>query len=163
MNDAAQHPAVEPLSFLLGRWRGEGKGEYPTIEPFVYGEEIEFSHIGRPFLIYVQKTWNPIDGYPMHSETGYVRPVGEGRVEMVLAQPSGITEILSGTVSGSRIEMSSTLVGVSPTAKEVSAVSRVISVAGTTLSYELNMAAVGQDMNIHIQADLEKQKDAPPS
>ena len=66
MNDAAQHPAVEPLSFLLGRWRGEGKGEYPTIEPFVYGEEIEFSHTGRPFLIYVQKTWNPIDGYPMH-------------------------------------------------------------------------------------------------
>ena len=92
-----------------------------------------------------------------------MRPVGEGRVEMVLAQPSGITEILAGTVSGSHIELNSTLVGVSPTAKEVSAVSRVISVAGTTLSYELNMAAVGQDMNIHIQADLEKQKDAPPS
>ncbi|MDH3260883.1 MAG: FABP family protein [Acidimicrobiia bacterium] len=154
--DAAHHPAVEPLAFLLGRWRGEGKGEYPTIEPFVYGEEIEFSHNGRPFLFYVQKTWNPVDGYPMHSETGYLRPVAEGRVELVLAQPSGITEILAGTVSGSRIELTSTLVGVSPTAKQVSAVKRMISVTGTTLSYQLDMAAVGQDLSIHLHADLEK-------
>jgi len=157
MSDAVLHPAVGPLAFLLGRWRGEGKGEYPTIEPFVYGEQIEFSHNGRPFLIYGQTTWNPTDGYPLHSEAGYVRPVAEGRIELVLAQPSGITEILAGTLSSTRINLTSTLVGVSPTAKQVSAVKRVLSVDGTTLSYQLDMAAVGQDMNIHLQAELEKQ------
>lgn len=161
MSEAELHPAVEPLAFLLGRWRGEGRGVYPTIEPFVYGEEIEFSHNGRPFIFYVQKTWNLSDGYPMHSESGYLRPVSANGVELVLAQPSGITEILAGTHSGSGIEMSSTLVGVSPTAKTVSAVKRVISVAGATLSYQLDMAAVGREMNIHLEAQLEKEVAGP--
>jgi hypothetical protein len=156
MSYTALHPAVQPLAFLLGSWKGEGKGEYPSIEPFSYGEEIEFSHNGRPFLFYTQKTWNPADGYPLHSEAGYMRPVADGRVELILAQPSGITEILAGTHSGSDIELTSTVVGVSPTAKQVSAVKRAISVAGSTLSYQLDMAAVGRDMSIHLQADLEK-------
>ena len=155
MSDAALHPAVEPLAFLLGRWRGEGKGEYPTVTPFSYGEEIEFSHTGRPFLFYVQKTWDE-DEYPLHSESGYLRPVAEGRLELVLSQPSGITEILAGTSTDTTIDLESTLVGVSPTAKEVSAVKRVISVDGSTLHYTLDMAAVGQEMNIHLRAQLEK-------
>ena len=159
MNQPELHPAVEPVRFLLGRGRGEGRGEYPSIEPFGYGEEVEFSHNGRPFLFYVQKTWNLSDGYPMHSEAGYLRPVAVGSVELVLAQPSGITEILAGTTTDSRIELASTLVGVSPTAKPVTAVKRVMSVAGSTLSYQLDMAAVGRDMSIHLQADLERQLD----
>ena len=156
MSDTALHPAVEPLAFLLGRWRGEGKGEYPTIEPFVYGEEIDFSHQGRPFLFYVQRTWDPADGYPLHFEAGYLRPVAEGRIELVLAQPSGITEILAGSLSAQRVELQSTQVGVSPTAKEVSAVRRSISVTGSRLAYQLDMAAVGEEMNIHLRAELEK-------
>jgi hypothetical protein len=38
------HPSVAPLSFLLGKWSGEGEGTFPTIAPFRYGEEILFSH-----------------------------------------------------------------------------------------------------------------------
>lgn len=40
----APHPSVAPLSFLLGKWRGEGEGTFPSIVPFRYGEEILFSH-----------------------------------------------------------------------------------------------------------------------
>uniref|UniRef100_A0A8R7PT04 THAP4-like heme-binding domain-containing protein n=1 Tax=Triticum urartu TaxID=4572 RepID=A0A8R7PT04_TRIUA len=40
----APHPLVAPLSFLLGKWRGEGEGTFPSIAPFRYGEEILFSH-----------------------------------------------------------------------------------------------------------------------
>ena len=53
--------------------------------------------------------------------------------------------------------MTSTLVGVSPTAKMVSAVKRALTVTGTTLSYQLDMAAVGQELNIHLEAQLEKE------
>jgi len=41
---AVIHPAVAPLSFLLGTWRGQGEGGFPTIHSFSYGEELHFSH-----------------------------------------------------------------------------------------------------------------------
>ena len=50
------NPALTPVSFLLGAWRGEGEGQYPSIKPFRYREEIRFSHNGKPFLIYAQRT-----------------------------------------------------------------------------------------------------------
>ena len=39
------HGDLQPLAFLLGRWCGEGKGGYPTIAPFAYGEEVRFWHV----------------------------------------------------------------------------------------------------------------------
>lgn len=38
------HPAVKPLSNLLGTWKGEGEGFFPTISSFNYSEELQFSH-----------------------------------------------------------------------------------------------------------------------
>jgi hypothetical protein len=46
------HPAVAPLAFLLGKWRGEGEGSFPTISSFRYGEELLFSH-------HPSKVWRP--------------------------------------------------------------------------------------------------------
>lgn len=43
------HELIKPLSWLLGKWRGEvGKGKYPTITDFNYVEELEFIHVGQP-------------------------------------------------------------------------------------------------------------------
>ena len=51
------HAALAPVLFLLGRWEGAGVGGYPTIESFQFGQEISFSHNGKPYLIYVSRTW----------------------------------------------------------------------------------------------------------
>ena len=56
------HDDLRPLAFLLGTWRGEGAGEYPTIEPFAYREEMRFEHVGDTFLCYQQASWSPDDG-----------------------------------------------------------------------------------------------------
>jgi hypothetical protein len=34
----AVHPAVEPLTWILGQWIGSGEGVYPTIPTFQYRE-----------------------------------------------------------------------------------------------------------------------------
>ena len=101
------HPDIEELAPLLGTWTGRGAGTYPTIEPFDYLEDVVFTHVGKPFLVYGQKTRGVADGIPMHAEAGYLRVPQPGRVELVLAHPSGVTEIEVGTysVSGDRISM----------------------------------------------------------
>lgn len=148
------HPALEPLAFLLGTWSGRGAGEYPTIEPFTYTETIELSHVGKPFLAYTQRTRDAVTGEPRHAEAGYFRPVGTDQVELVVAQPSGIVEVHSGTLVGRSIELSTVAVATSPSAKEVSAVQRRIEVDGDTLRYVVEMAAVGQPLQHHLRAEL---------
>src|SRR6185437_11193313 len=69
-----EHPAIAPLSFLLGRWKGTGKGDYPTIKPFNFFQEVAFTHIGKPYLIYTSRSWRLEDenGEPQHDENGHL-------------------------------------------------------------------------------------------
>jgi hypothetical protein len=152
------HPDLAPIAFLLGTWKGEGKGEYPTIQPFAYGEEIRFWNVpGKAFLMYTQRTWTLDDGLPRHSEMGYWRPVGEGRLEIVLAHPTGIAEIQEGVVAGDRVEVGSTLIGLTGTAKQVTRLERAFELRGSVLSYEVRMAAVGQPLQRHLTAELRRE------
>ncbi|OBH42601.1 peroxynitrite isomerase [Mycobacterium mantenii] len=156
------HPDLAALAPLLGTWSGQGAGKYPTIPPFDYLEEVVFSHVGKPFLAYGQKTKAVADGKPLHAETGYLRVPQPGHVELVLAHPSGITEIEVGTysVTGDRIEMqmSTTTVGLTPSAKEVTALGRSFRVDGDELSYTVQMGAVGQPLQDHLAAVLHRQR-----
>jgi hypothetical protein len=154
--EPALHPEIEPIAFLLGTWRGEGKGEYPTIEAFAYGEEIRFWHVGKPFLAYTQRTWAADDGRPLHAETGYWRPKPEGRIEIVLAHATGVTEIQEGAVTGQTVEVASTHIGLASSAKEVTLLERTFRVEGDLLTYGLRMAAVGVPLIHHISAELRR-------
>jgi hypothetical protein len=151
-----RHPDIEPLAFLLGTWRGEGKGEYPTVQPFAYGEEARFWHVGKPFLAYAQRTWALDDERPLHAEMGYWRPQSNGGVELILAHPFGITEIEIGAVTGRRVELMTHSIEGSPMAKEVTRVERSFHVAGEVLVYDLRMAAVGQATAHHLHAELRR-------
>jgi hypothetical protein len=150
------NPALEPVAFLLGKWRGEGEGQYPSIQPFRYREEIAFSHNGKPFLIYNQRTEAINSGQPMHGEAGYLRMVGEGRVEFVIAQPIGYAEISLGRVDGQRIDVECTTVARTPTAKPVTSISRSLWLEGDTLRYELRMGMENTPLRRHLTASFRR-------
>ena len=157
------HPDVAVLAPLLGVWAGQGAGEYPTIASFGYVEEVTFGHVGKPFLSYIQKTKAADDGRPMHGETGYLRVPSAGRVELVLAHPTGVTEIDEGTLSaqGNTIEMDlvATTIGRTASAKEVTAMRRFIRIDGDELTYTVRMGAVGQPLQDHLTATLHRKRE----
>ena len=152
------HPDLEALSFLLGRWEGAGVGGYPTIESFRFGQEIEFSQNGKPFLSYVSRTWRLDEegriGLPLGTESGYWRPRPDDQVEVMLAHPTGIVEIYLGEVAGTRIDLATDVVARTETAKAVTGGKRLYGLIGEDLAYAYDMAAVGQELQPHLSAQL---------
>ena len=154
------HPDLEPVSFLLGRWEGAGVGGYPTIESFRFGQEITFSHNGKPYLIYDSRSWLLDDegrpGRPLAAETGYWRPQPAGQIEVVLAQPTGIAEIYVGEIAGTKVELSTDVVARTATAKDVTAGHRLYGLIGADLGWAFDMAAMGQPLQPHLSAQLKR-------
>lgn len=154
------HPSLEPVRFLIGRWEGAGVVGYPTIESANFGQEITFSHNGKSFLIYASRTWligaDGAIGRPLAMETGYWRPQEDGGIEVVLAHPTGITEIYIGEVTGTKIELATDAIVRTDTAKEVTAGRRLYGLIGADLGWAYDMAAVGQPLQSHVSAQLKR-------
>jgi hypothetical protein len=157
---APMHPDLAPLAFLIGRWEGAGVGGYPTIDSFQFGQELVFSHNGKPFLSYTSRTWL-LDaeghiGRPLATEAGFWRPQPDGKVELLLAHPTGITEIYLGEITGTRADLVTDVVARTETAKEYSAGRRLYGLIGEDLGWAYDMAAVGQPLQSHISAQLKR-------
>jgi hypothetical protein len=157
------HPALLGLLPYVGLWRGRGRGGYPTIEDFDYGQEIRISHDGRPFLNYESRAWlldadsRPIR--PAGREIGWWRPVMDGDratddIEALMSTPTGIMELHLGKVTGLRLELATDAVVRTATAKEVTAGHRLFGIVEGALLYAQEMAAVGQPLSPHLSARL---------
>ncbi|KAG0489374.1 hypothetical protein HPP92_008185 [Vanilla planifolia] len=149
------HPAIAPLTFLLGKWRGEGEGGFPTINSFAYGEELLFSHSGKPVITYTQKTWKLASGEPMHAESGYWRPKPDGTIEVVIAQSTGLVEVQKGSYDAENmiVTLHSELVG---NASKVKEITRDFSVVNDGLHYVVRMATTHHVLQPHLKALLWK-------
>jgi THAP4-like, heme-binding beta-barrel domain len=154
--DLPLHQDLLPLAFLLGTWRGEGTGEYPTIDPFSYQEELRFDHVGDTFLLYQEATWSPEDGAPIHFERGFLRPGEPGRIEFTLAHPIGLTEIAEGALDGTAFELTSTGVGRTTTGMTTTSVVRRYRVDGDVMRYRTDMATDLTPMALHLEAELRR-------
>lgn len=151
-------PALAPVAALIGTWRGQGEGSYPTIEDFSYTDEVVFADVGKPFLHYVQRSWTPA-GAPMHTETGYLRVPAAGIAELILAQPMGQTELAEGSITAEAdtlvLEFEAR-VDSSASAKDVEATRRRYELNGGRLTTTFGMAAVGQPMTHHLRSELRR-------
>ena len=91
------------LASLVGMWRGEGQANFPTISAVRYTEELLFqSNAFEPLLHYIQKTWikssGPDNSEPLHWESGFMRPLENGLIEISNAQNNGRVEVLRGEI-----------------------------------------------------------------
>ncbi len=160
------HPALLGLLPLVGVWRGRGKGGYPTVEDFDYGQEVRFSHDGRPFLYYESRSWLlDADGGPVRPaarEVGWWRPIlADGKptdeLEVLLTHPMGILELYLGRATGTtRFELATDAVVRTATAKEVTAGHRLYGIVDGALLYAYDMAGVGHSLTSHLSARLER-------
>lgn len=148
---------IGPLAFLVGTWRGEGVGGYPTLAAdFRFGQEIVFTAYGKPVLAYRTRTWALDDERPLFREAGFWRVLPEAAVEVTLALPSGVVEIFVGHVTGERVELATDVVARTATAKEVTAEKRLYGLVEDELMYAADMAAMGQPLVPHVSARLRR-------
>jgi hypothetical protein len=136
-------------------------GRYPTIEDYTYGQEVRFSHDGRPFLAYESRAWILDDeDKPVrrsHREVGWWRAVPDSdEIEALIISPTGVMELYYGSVDGLKVEMVTDAVVRTSTAKEVSAGHRLYGIVEGALMYAFDLAAVGQPLQSHLSARLER-------
>lgn len=152
---------VRPFGFLLGTWRGDGVGGYPTLHAdFRFGQEVTFGWYGKPVLAYESRSWALDDERPLSREYGFWRPTSPTELEVVLAVASGLVEVLYGRLvagpAGERVEVASDLIGHTASAKQVDQDRRVYAVRAGKLMYAMDMAAVGEGLHPHLSAALDR-------
>ncbi|MGZ5367151.1 FABP family protein [Aeromicrobium sp.] len=154
------HADLVPLAWLLGSWHGNGRGEYPTIEPFAFEQDVAFAHDGRPFLHYFSRAWITDDEgnriRPGALETGFLRPTADKGVELILAHPTGYAEVWYGTIDGPRLTLTTDIVARTHTAKEYTAGQRMYGLVEGDLMYAFDMAAEGQELQSHLWGRLKR-------
>ena len=154
------HPLCGPVVWLLGTWQGNGHGDYPTIDAYEFGQELVFQQDGRPFFHYFSRSWVlDAEGNKVREaaqETGFLRCLPEGKLELVLSHNTGFTEIWYGVADGGKMELHTAGVGYSETAKEVTAGHRLYGNVEGDLLYAYDMEAMGQELQPHLWARLQR-------
>ena len=159
------HPDMGPVAWMLGTWRGNGHGDYPTIDGFEYREEILIQQDGRPFFHYMAKA-EIIDAETgekirdAHQETGFLRckqtGMGVGTVEFVIAHNFGVVEIYLGNATNGKLEIVTDAIGATPTAKPIQGGKRLYGNVEGDLLYAYDMAAMDQELRPHLWARLQR-------
>lgn len=155
------HPDCVPIAWLLGRWEGAGVGDYPTIEGFHFGQEIEFDYPpGKPVLSYSSRSWIlDSDGKlvrPAAGESGFWRPQPDGEIEVLLSHATGFVEVYLGKVESAKIEIATRGVLKTETAKDYRSGHRLYGLVEGRLMYVYEMAAMGHELQPHLSAELKR-------
>lgn len=147
--------ALRPLGFLIGEWRGEGRGLWAAPTPFHYRELTSFACDGRPFLRYEQRASLP-DGTPSHVELGYLQVGADGRLHWLVVQPTGIAEVLSGVVEDDALTAETVDVARTVLAKPVTGVRRSLALRDGVLRSLVEVSMNEEPLAPHLEAELRR-------
>lgn len=154
------HRDLMPVVWLLGTWQGNGRADYPDIEPYEFAQQSVFVHDGRPFLHYFSRTWvvdadhEKIAEGPL--ETGFLRKGRDDGYELVLTHDSGSVEVWYGRTDGARLELVTDLVARTETAAEVTAGKRLYGLVEGDLMYAWDKAAGEHEMQSYTWGRLQR-------
>lgn len=153
----------DELKNLLGFWRGTGRGNFPTIEPFSFLEETRFTeNAGEQVLHFEQKSWQLDENgeiiKPLHWESGFFMPTEDGFIEILNAQNSRRVEVLRGKsfFENGRwvLDTKSILHGYDA---RMANSARKFEVFGNMLRYQLQMATNKVvEIQTHLEAELKR-------
>ena len=154
------HPDCGPIAWMLGTWQGNGHGDYPTIEPFQFGQELIFQQDGRPFFHYLARSWIVDDQSSKvreaAQETGFIRARPEGMVEVLLAHMTGFVEVWHGEAGAGKLEIVTDAVARTDSAKEYVGGKRLYGNVEGDLLWTFDKAANEQPLQSHLWARLRR-------
>ncbi|GGF43771.1 UPF0678 fatty acid-binding protein-like protein [Marmoricola endophyticus] len=157
------HPDVARLAWILGRWAGNGHGEYADIEPFQFGQELIFQQDGRPFIHYMSRTWVVDEQGELvrefEQETGFLRPQPDGKLEVVLSHSTGVVDVWYGELHPEqpRFEIVTDAVARTATAEEYAGGKRLYGYVNGDLLYAHDKTAGGHELQPFMHAQLVRQ------
>ena len=157
------HPDLNPLAWLVGKWRGKGHGEYPNMQKFEFAQEVVFSHDKRPFLTYFSRSWiTDAEGEiisPGASETGFWR-VKPGKIlEVTIAHSSGSGEGWVGIYDGPKIQLAMDKSYSPPSTNPIDEGVRLYGLVEGQLFFAYDVASGGYPLQAHLWSTLPRVDD----
>lgn len=152
------------FDLLKGTWRGQGRGQFPTVTSFDYRETLVFTRRDEKTLAYEQRTQKHYDGgtgyLQSHWESGFISILENDELQLVNIQIGGRSEILVGTVESLdgmlRIHFVSKTLANDP--RMVSS-ARTFELEGDTLRYEMEMQTTKVNQSTpHLKIALQRIK-----
>ena len=94
---------IEPLTWLEGRWIGNGKGEFPTMSPFTFEDQMQIRFLeeaihSEPLIHFEEIAWVLEHEKKVfkHWETGFLKPTLEDNIQFYVSHNTGRIEVSYG-------------------------------------------------------------------
>jgi len=146
---------IEKLEFLLGKWKGEGHADYPTINSADYTEELTFESCGEENKIeFAQRTLYKNDNRHLHREYGFILEKEKDVFTFINAQNNGRTEVLKGKLEAPfKLVLESTHFGNDERPVKTR---REYFLENEILKYKLFLQTHNQPFQLHLEAKLNR-------
>ena len=150
------------LDRVEGTWRGDGSGYFPTIEAFDYRETLTFVRRDEATIFYEQRTEKRLRGQTAfltsHWESGFLRALESGSLELTNAQSGGRSEVLMGAIElTDRIIRLNFVSKVLTNDERMVASMRTFEIENDTLRYQMKMQTTRvAELTPHLEAILRR-------